>query len=219
VLLCMVNYENNWDWTTLTYHNLWTPAGLFRNLFYDGFRSVFPWTALLFIGMWLGRQDLKNPSVSKRLFLCGAGAALLSAIASRSLLFHFRKHPSGMDSETITALFGTDSIPPLPLFLISAIGVAVAVIALSNLFCERLPSNFLVRCLVPTGQMAFTWYVAHILIGLGGLALIGLTERQPLLLAIVCAFGFFAFAVLLSSLWKSKFKHGPLEWLMRSVTG
>ena len=29
-----------------------------RNLFYDGFRSIFPWTGFLLFGMRLGRQDL-----------------------------------------------------------------------------------------------------------------------------------------------------------------
>jgi len=50
VLFVVVDYSQNWDWSTMTYHGLWTASGLVRNLFYDGFRSVFPWTGLLLLG-------------------------------------------------------------------------------------------------------------------------------------------------------------------------
>ena len=61
LLLLTVDYEKNWDWSTMTYHGLWTAQGVVRNLFYDGFRSVFPWTGLFLFGMWLGRRDLRDP--------------------------------------------------------------------------------------------------------------------------------------------------------------
>jgi uncharacterized protein len=67
-LFCVVDFEKNWDWTTLTYRRLWTPAGLVRNLFYDGFRSVLPWTGFVLFGMWLGRLDLRGRTVNGRVW-------------------------------------------------------------------------------------------------------------------------------------------------------
>src|SRR4051794_16562163 len=51
LLFLALDFEKNWDWPTLTYHGLWTPTGLVRNLFYDGFRSVLPWTGFVLFGM------------------------------------------------------------------------------------------------------------------------------------------------------------------------
>jgi uncharacterized protein len=57
VMLLLGDYDRHWDWQTMTYHGLWTPEGLTRSLFYDGFRSVFPWRGLVILGMILGRLD------------------------------------------------------------------------------------------------------------------------------------------------------------------
>jgi uncharacterized membrane protein YeiB len=123
-----------------------------------------------------------------------------------------------MDAETVKALFGTESMPALPLFLLASGGEAVAVIAL----CVRLsvdgPSRYW-QSLAATGQMALTWYFAHILLGLGAIVALGLESSQPLLVAAECGAGFFALAILVSWLWKKAFQHGPLEWVMRKIAG
>ena len=140
VLLLVVDYEKNWEWSTMTYHRLWTPGGLVRNLFYDGFRSVFPWTGLLIFGMWLGRRDLRDRATNTRVVLIAVGAAMLAELVSWLCVGYFRAHPHGMDDPTIKALFGTESMPPLPLFLLSSGGAAVAVIALCIRAAEAWPS-------------------------------------------------------------------------------
>ncbi len=45
------------------------------------------------------------------------------------------------------------------------------------------------------------------------------STSQPLPVAEVCGALFFAAAVFLSWLWKRRFRHGPLEWVMRAVAG
>src|ERR1035441_7941223 len=66
VLFVAFDYGQNWDWTALKYHGLWTASGLVRNLFYDGFRSVFPWTGLLLFGVCLGRSDWSDANVARK---------------------------------------------------------------------------------------------------------------------------------------------------------
>ena len=215
VLLLLFDYEQNWDWTTLTYHNLWTPLGALRNLFYDGFRAVFPWAGLLFFGMWLGRHDLKQP-VTRRKFLCwGIGLVTVSHLCSATLLGYFQNYPNGLNAEEITAVFGTESMPPMPLFLLSGLGAAITVIALSFGIVEQWGSAKLVQSLVATGQMAFTWYVAHLVIGLGTVFALGWTGTVPLWIAFTTGTGFFLLAMWLSSAWKRHFRNGPLETLLR----
>jgi uncharacterized membrane protein YeiB len=218
LLLVPLDYGRNWDWHTLTYRNLWTPAGLVRNLFYDGFRSVFPWTGLLVLGMWLGRLDVEGRRTTRVLLVAGIAAWLLTELVSHALLGALVGQEQGPEAEEARALFGTQSMPPLPLFLLSASGFAVAVIAASLLVARRFPGNVVVRALVATGQLALTWYVAHIVLGLGALVALGLVEDQPLTAALACAAGFYTAAALLSLWWKSRFRYGPLEGLLRWAT-
>jgi uncharacterized protein len=218
-LLLKVDYGTNWDWNTLKYHRLWTLKGSVRNLFYDGFRSVFPWTGLLLFGMWLGRRDLRDRAVNMRVVLAAVAAAMLSELVSWWCVSHFRAHPHGMDAETIEALFGTDSMPPLPLFLLSSGGAAVAVIALCVHAAEAWPTAPWLAPLAAMGQMALTWYVLHIILGLGSVLAMGLAASQPLPVGQACGLLFFSAAVLVSWLWKRQFRHGPLEWVMRRVAG
>jgi uncharacterized membrane protein YeiB len=218
-LLLVGDYETNWDWSTLTYHGLWTLRGTIRNLFYDGFRSVFPWTGLLIFGIWLGRRDLRDRAVNTRLVLAAVAAAIFAELVSWCCVPYFRAHPHGMNGETIQALFGTDSMPPMPLFLLASGGAAVAVIALCVRAAEAWPTARWVAPLAAMGQMALTWYVLHILLGLGTIIALGWASREPLPAGQACGLLFFSAAVLVSWLWRRRFRNGPLEWVMRRVAG
>jgi uncharacterized membrane protein YeiB len=218
VLVLVLDFGKNWDWTTLTYHGLWTASGVVRNLFYDGFRSVLPWTGFVLFGMWLGRLDLRDPRVNTRVLGAAAGVLLAAETASWLLVRYFLAHPHGMDADTVKALFGTESMPALPLFLLAGGSAAVLVIALSVRLTAAWPA-WPWRPLVDTGQMALTWYVAHIVLGLGTVEALGLVSSQPRPVAAGAGVLFFVLAVLVSWLWKKAFRHGPLEWLMRKVAG
>ena len=114
-LFLVLDFEKNWDWSTMTYHRLWTPTGVVRNLFYDGFRSVLPWTGFLVFGMWLGRLDLRDSATNGWVAFAAACTALGAEFISWLCASYFLAHPRGMDQETIKALFGTESMPALPL--------------------------------------------------------------------------------------------------------
>lgn len=217
VLLVVLDYEQNWDWSTMTYHRLWTTTGLLRNLFYDGFRSVFPWSGFLFFGMWLGRLDLRNPAMNLRVFCVSAGTVLIAEFLSWLCVSYLLVHAQGMDAETIKALFGTGSMPPLPLFLLASGGTAVSCIALCVRLADAWPACL--RPLADTGQLALTWYFAHIVLGLGTIVALGMVNSQPLWVGATCGVSFFILAVLISWIWKRFFKHGPLEWILRLVAG
>jgi uncharacterized membrane protein YeiB len=123
-----------------------------------------------------------------------------------------------MDAETTKALFGTESMPALPLFLLAAGGTATAVIALCARVTAAWPGRFW-RPLAAMGQMALTWYFAHIIFGLGALIALKVVGTEPLPAAAGYGLLFFGSALVLSWGWKSVFRHGPLEWVMRRVAG
>jgi uncharacterized membrane protein YeiB len=107
-------------------------------------------------------------------------------------------------------------MPPLPIFLLNAIGCALLVIGASSLIERHWKDGWGIRALAATGRMAFTWYVAHIVIGLGGVIVLGWT-RATHLQALGAASGFFAVAVATSLWWRKRFSNGPLEFILRSV--
>ena len=217
VLFFALDYGRNWDWNTMTYHGLWTVSGLWRNLFYDGFRSVFPWTGLLLLGVWLGRLDWSTAGVPRRAVLWGAVLLVSSAVVSRLLLHWFGTHPQpGFDPEEAAAFFGLQSMPPLPLFLLNATGFSLVLIGVSTLVARRWRDQWLLRALSATGRLAFTWYVAHIFLGLGGVILLGWT-RTSHLRALLTALAFFSVAVVISLVWKRRFSNGPMEYVLRRV--
>ena len=55
VLFFALNYEQGWDWKTLEYDGFWSPGGMVRHLFYNGFHPVIPWLAFLLIGCPFGK--------------------------------------------------------------------------------------------------------------------------------------------------------------------
>lgn len=218
-LMGLLDYSKHWNWETMEYRALWSLSGIIRNLFYDGYRSVFPWAGLLFFGIWLGRRDLRDPAVRRKLIVWGAGIAFGTEVVSRLLVQLLSTQPGLLDKETIISIFGTVSMPPLPMFLLASGSVAIAVIVLSIEIAERWPGNGLVKGLAATGQLAFTWYMAHIIIGLGTVDALGLTGSKTLPVGMATGLGFFVLTIPLSLLWKEKWTNGPLEGLMRRVAG
>ncbi|MFT6948236.1 MAG: hypothetical protein ACJARP_002669, partial [Vicingaceae bacterium] len=68
ILMLFLNYETGWNFDTLDYHDFWTVKGFVRNLFFNGFHPVLPWTAFMLFGYWFGKQDLHNHKFVKKMF-------------------------------------------------------------------------------------------------------------------------------------------------------
>jgi uncharacterized membrane protein len=61
-------YETGWNFANLKYQDFWTFKGFIRNLFFNGFHPVMPWTAFMLFGYWFGKQDLNNDEFVKKTF-------------------------------------------------------------------------------------------------------------------------------------------------------
>ena len=219
LLVLMLDYEAEWDWETLTYSGFWTPWGMIRHLFFNGFHPVFPWTAFLFVGMWLGRRNVLDPAVRRKIFLSATAIAVLTESVSWLLVHYFSTRLHAIDAETVIALFGTKPMPPMPFYMLAGGSTAVVIITLSVALIDRFPEGRWYTPLLATGQLALTLYVAHVIFGMGILQELGLLENQTLPFALGSALIFCACAVLFSYLWKKRFNRGPLEWIMRRITG
>lgn len=209
--LVLGNWSAHWNFAELRYLGLWTPWGFLRNLFLDGWHPVLPWFALYLAGMLVGRAPLTDARWRRRI-LMGAGVALFALELCAEL-----GAPSGIETPGWNALLATTCIPPTPAYLLAACATALLVVLGSCELAERLPARWL-RPLEATGRLALSFYLGHVLLGLGTLESLDRLEGQSLAFAVLASLVFFAGAVAFACVWTRRFELGPFEALMRRLS-
>lgn len=206
--MLILNYDTGWDWTTLSYTDLWTLPGFLRNAVFNGWHPVLPWAAFLLIGMAIGRTDLHTICIQHRLIMWGFGATVFALV------------PQMLASDPeLAAYLGTESIPPGPFYILAGTGSACVVIGVLLKLWPMIEKLRIGPALTAPGRQSLTLYMAHILIGMGLLDELGLLDGTLTAPQIVSyALGFCALSSVYALLWFRRFKRGPLEALMRRVT-
>lgn len=219
-LMIFFDYEHGWNWTTLSYQNFWTLDGMFRHIFFNGFHPVVPWCAFLLLGMWLGRQNLPDPVIKKRLLLQSITLWLLTELCFFIIrILMINNHQEfNLTIEEISFLFSTSIIPPLPQYIIAAGSLAVAIIITCLQLGQYFSHTKLATWLYKTGQLSLTLYITHVIIGMGILDFLGLLENQNIGFSLLSASIFCLFGIIFSVLWLRYFTLGPLELLFRKLT-
>jgi len=218
ILMFIYDYEKGWDWQNLTYTDFWTLPGMIRHLFFNGFHPVIPWTAFLLVGMWLGRQDMHNQVLRRKLLAVNIIIVITVEFISWFAIQTLSITALGIDEETVKSLFGTKPMPPMPLYLLSAGATAIVIIVLCVALTEKFRMASWIKPLVATGQLALTLYVAHVIIGMGFLEVLGALENQTLLFSMGSSFIFCTVSIIFSYFWRQRFSRGPLESIMRYIT-
>jgi uncharacterized membrane protein YeiB len=211
-LILFFDYRTGWDFSARTYLDFWTPVGMLRNIFLNGFHPVIPWLSFMLIGMWLGRQDILDARIRRRILwvsvLTAASAEILSDILQRAL-----------PGQGAFSVFDTQPMPPMPLYIVAGAGTAIAVITICLELTLRYPQAGAFTALAATGQLALTNYIGHVVVGMGFLQAIGRLEDQTLVFAFLSALVYCLLAIIFSYFWRKRFPRGPLEWVMRRMTG
>jgi len=226
MLYLVVGFWDDWNLETLEYRNFWEPWQLVKNLVFNGFHPLLPWLGFLFAGMWLGRQDLVNRRTSRRVLVTSALVAVCSYLLAWFLAGALEKEPGhGRLDEFVTALrqlAKAESLPPAPLYVLSAGGVAFSVVALCFLVCRSLRAKKILHPLACAGRMALTLYISHVFISFfivgdqleeGKLGSMKLTESAVWVVAV------WVISILVAVGWLRFFRRGPLESMMRFLTG
>lgn len=221
VLLFIIPISTGWNFTDFSYTDFWTIPGFLRNTFYNGWNSIFPWMAYFLVGMWLGRLDWQKKQLRMAVF--GTGALLFTAVEVLRFLVNL-----GLVDADWSAFIQAEYFPPyLPFFLLT-MGFALMVIPFCIYIGERFSNNPVLLALQKTGQMTLTHYVIHLTLGmvlfawLTGKHYTGLLEDEtptPALSILGFSVVFYLFSMCFSLLWSKKFKNGPLESLMRKISG
>ena len=218
-MLVTLDYTIGWkDFESLEYVDFWTPAGFIRNTFFNGFHPFFPWVGFVLYGMWLGRRRL-DCSLNCWRFVAAFGLLALVTELGSDYLIEIATESGEISAEDADALFGTAMMPPSALYMISAASTATVVIGLCCRMGAAFGDSMWLAPLIATGQLALSHYVAHVLIGMGTLYMLGMMESQSVAQAIVATVIFCALATLFSQQWRQRFKRGPLEAVFRIVSG
>lgn len=219
LLLTFIDYEQAWNFSTLDYLDFWTLEGFLRNLFINGFHPVIPWAAFILVGYWFGQQDLSNQAFLKRILLASGlgflGLKLFSFFSIRILA----NGDSGA-IEGLSQILGTSPMPPLPIYMLSGIAIALFVISFCILWGLKQPDSKLIMALNRSGQLALTFYVVHVIIGMGLVEFFLAEQMGQLSIGFSLAYALFfsALCVIFAWFWLRHFRMGPLEALLRRLT-
>jgi uncharacterized protein len=221
VLLLIINFENGWNFDTLTYTDFWMLKGFLRNTFYNGWNPVFPWVAYFMLGMWLGRLQWNKVIVKRNVFVTG----LIIFIVTEALQIMAAKK---LFVEHIAFYITADYLPPFLPFMLSTAGFGLMMIVLCLVIGEKFADARWLQWLTATGRMTLTHYVLHLTVGI--LILVLFTGRSfegtiseeaavsPFFI-LLYSFVFFVMSIAFSTWWSKKFKQGPFEMLMRKIAG
>ena len=220
ILMLFFNYETGWDWNSLEYTDFFTVNGFFRNLFLNGFHPVLPWIAFLLIGIWIGRLNFHDKKTRKRATIF----SLLTFIVFKSIsifLVDILSQLSPSETTDIEYFLGTTPMPPLFFYMTTASSLAVLIISISIYFSEKLSHTLFVKQMVSTGQLALSNYFFHVIIGMLSIEIFfgKLEAAFSIEFTIMYAALYSVLMIVFSHLWRKKFKQGPLEYLMRKITG
>jgi uncharacterized membrane protein YeiB len=127
----------------------------------------------------------------------------------------YPKKPFGFDIEEILLWVAIDPWEPMPLFVISAIGTSMAVTILSISVADRFKDSRLIITLSSLGQLTFTLYVTHILLGSAALLIIEIFNWKVYLFTLWGAGLFYAIGLFFAYQWRKYHEKGPMEWAMR----
>jgi len=219
LLILLFDYETGWDFSTLEYVGFWTFSGFFRNLFYNGFHPVIPWTSFMLFGVWYGKQDLRDNRFLKKSLYTSLATFISIQLVSIGFIQLISKGNLEIMQE-LKPILGTDPMPPMPIYMINGISVSIAVISACILLAQKYENSKIIRTLNKTGQLALTFYVAHVIFGMGIMEQISSIKlgEYSIEFSVIYALLFSLSCILFAKIWLRSKKSGPIEWMMRKLT-
>jgi uncharacterized membrane protein YeiB len=221
LLLLVIPFETGWDFSTLQYTDFWTVSGFLRNTLYNGWNPIFPWIAYFLLGMWLGRLNWSDKAVKIKVVV----VAEIIFIATEALQYVASQSWFNTD---LACYITADYIPPALPFMLSTASFGCAMLVVMMWVGEKWGETKLAQHLASTGQMTLTHYIVSLTVGMVLLAFLTgkeytgkMTDQEPSspLFILLYSIVYFVSSIGFSVWWKSKFKNGPFELLMRKISG
>jgi uncharacterized membrane protein YeiB len=199
------------------------PGDLATDVFFQGYHPFAPWFAFMLFGMAVGRLDLGDRALRRRLLVAGLLMVLVAEGLAQALLeLGGLKLGFGMADRALVEAaadsFGSDPYPPMPLFVLAGTGWAMAITMACLGIGRRWGGRAWLTPLVHAGQLALSIYVFHGTIGAWAPAWAGYPPPQSLTWVLGYCLLFYVVTVLIATLWRRLFARGPLEAVMRWMT-
>jgi len=176
------------------------------------FWGIWRIASMMLLGMALYKWGVFSAARSTRFYAIMIGAGLLTGVplvlGGVSMM-----HSTDFDPIKFMGVNGAFNY-------FGSVGIALAWVGAIMLMCKSGVLSWLRAGLAAVGRMAFTNYLSQSLIAAfifygWGLGHFGSMSRSELLLIVLAVW---VFQILFSTLWLSRFRMGPLEWLWRSLT-
>ena len=209
----LASIDRVWD------QQFWTRTGFFEDLFVNGSYPVFPWIVYFILGIWLGRKNLSDDHLQKKILLI-AGLCIVYCELIAWLVQNILIPESDFNRLRLLKLF-TDTSPfsRSLISIISASGTALLVIILSVKLANKAGPARWLKPMVATAQMSLTLYIVHIGVFQLFLMVSGLGDMDNSLeFAWLWAAIFCLGALPFSYYWVGHFGRGPLEKILRWVS-
>ncbi len=182
------------------------PDEALRSLLITGPYPLLSWTVPFVVGLILSRVDLTSTALVRRLAVWGGVAAVGAFVVATTATALLGPRADRGWPRLLTGV----AHGQMPLWLVSATGGAVLVIAACLLLGRRL--GRLMSGLAVMGTYALTLYVLHVLV----LAVVKPDEGLGSFIAGAgVSAGLLALLVLVVVLWERTGLPGPLEWVLR----
>lgn len=133
----------------------------------------------------------------------------------------FLSEGSEQTASELSEIIGTNPMPPLPIYMLNGITISISIISACIIIGKRFSTNRILMALNKTGQLALTFYVAHVIIGMGIIDIIDPEKfgSYPIEFSVGYALVFSLLCVFFANFWLKHRENGPLEWLMKRIIG
>lgn len=213
VLHLLIEWDSGWDFTTLSYSGFYTPVGFLRNILFNGFHPLFPWLSFLYVGMVIGRYDLNNSHAVAALFKISSGVFILIELFTALVIPY-------IENELAATVMNTIGFPATPGYVVSSCAMAAALLSATVLLVEKMGlKKNTGHGLALLGKTVMTQYVFHLIIGVPLLFVLNEFFAVNVIGVAFYSLGYYVVSLAVTVLWKRRFELGPLEMLMRRVTG
>jgi len=218
LLMSIWDYETGWNFHSIEYLDFWSLNGFIRNLFYNGFHPVFPWCAFMIIGLWFGRFDLNDNKFRITSKFFSTSIFIFTKLFSIGLIA-FLSEGIIENSNELNQVLGTSPMPPLPIYMVSGISAAIMMISFCILISKKFGQYKIISILEQTGKLALTFYVAHVVFGMGLVETF--SEKEFGSYSIEFSLGYAIFfsicCIVFTEIWKRYHLYGPIEFLMKII--
>ena len=222
LLLAVLNVSYNLGWQnndpfSFVYTN-WTFKGMFRFLFYNGFYPIFPWFSFFLLGIWVSRFDIRDESERNKVLVFGGSLFFLGWNLSETLKRLLTDGTIPLDSKKITPFLELDFVPPGPLFILYASGIAIMVILFMVHWGQKIKNTKFLAPFCSVGQSFWTIYLLHLLVGLGCSHYLHGTGEWKFGSVVVYSLSVFGAGTVLAHLWTVFVRlPTPIEMIIKKI--